>query len=251
MAKKHFSPRLIPLLVTIAMLIALIGLGIWQMGRSSDKRALIDSYEQAPSLPAIGMQQLTGNWLNYRYRRIELYGVFDNAHQLLLENQIHNSQSGYIVLTPFKLRDGSGYVLVNRGWIERSGDNFVLTAIAVAETPRKITGLVNNPPQVGIKLGSLDDTMPGWPKTVPYVENKWLALQMAADIKPWAIMLVDGEDDGFIRQWKPSVRMGPEKHMGYAFQWFSLALALFIIFIVISYKQKIEDIPRQDEEDLE
>ena len=30
--------------------------------------------------------------------------------------------------------------------------------------------------------------------------------------------------------------MSPEKHLGYAIQWFALALALFVIYIVVNLK---------------
>ncbi|MEM7281577.1 MAG: SURF1 family protein, partial [Pseudomonadota bacterium] len=33
------------------------------------------------------------------------------------------------------------------------------------------------------------------------------------------------------------VKFGPERHIGYAVQWFSLTLALFVIFIVVNTKK--------------
>ena len=251
MAKKRFKPGLIPLIVMIAMLVVLLYLGMWQMNRSSEKQTLIDGYRSAPSLPAVNVDQLSGDWLKYQYRKIVLYGAYDGDHQILLENQVHNSQSGYMVLTPFRLQNGGGAVLVNRGWVGRAAGNVPVSIIDIDNEPRKISGLLNLPPQVGIKLGSLDAALPGWPKTVPYVDNEWLALQMAVDIKPWAVMLADDEVDGFVRQWQPSVRMGPQKHIGYAFQWFSLAVALIFIFVITSFKQKAEETDEQDPEDQE
>jgi len=248
MSRRVFKPRLIPAAVALLMFSVALALAAWQMSRSAEKLALINSYKSAPSLPAIGSEELAADWYKYRYRRIELTGSYDGEHQILLENQIFNSQSGYIVLTPFKLRDTGATVLVNRGWIARSADSPAAVKIAVNSEQRKISGLLNTPPQVGIKLGSLDDSPPGWPKAIPYIDNEWLALQIAADIKPWAVMLVDDEIDSFVRQWKPSLRMGPEKHKGYAFQWFSLAIALILIFVVTSFQQIVEDSDEQDPE---
>jgi len=249
MAKKRFKPGLAAIVVTILMLAVVLYLGSWQMSRSNEKQALIDSYKAAPSMRPVGLNALSGGWEQYRFRKIELSGKYDNEHQLLLENQIHQNHSGYMVLTPFKLdKPGGGYVLVNRGWIERNSDNKGLPQIGITDAHRTIRGLVNHLPDVGIRLGSLDDSMPGWPKAVPYLDSNWLALQLANDIEPWVVLLAEGEEDGFVRQWQPSVRMGPEQHKGYAFQWFSLAVALLVLFVIASLKSEGN---AEDEQDLQ
>jgi len=56
----------------------------------------------------------------------------------------------------------------------------------------------------------------------------------------------DAERDGFVRQWQPSLRMGPRKHKGYAFQWFSLAVGLLFLFIIASLKTEDDGEDGQD-----
>jgi surfeit locus 1 family protein len=52
------------------------------------------------------------------------------------------------------------------------------------------------------------------------------------------ILLLDpGRPDGFEREWRPSLGFGPERHLGYAIQWFALALTLVVIFIALSLKR--------------
>ena len=46
----------------------------------------------------------------------------------------------------------------------------------------------------------------------------------------------ENEQTGFIRNWKPVVLL-PEKSTSYAVQWFSLALALLVIYIVVNLKK--------------
>ena len=43
----------------------------------------------------------------------------------------------------------------------------------------------------------------------------------------------------FVRDWRPAV-MGPGKHLSYAVQWFGLAIALIVIFIV-NLKRNTQD----------
>ena len=43
---------------------------------------------------------------------------------------------------------------------------------------------------------------------------------------------------GFRREWKIQTTISPEKHLGYAVQWFGLALALTGLFIWISSQKR-------------
>lgn len=216
------------------MLLVLIGLGTWQLNRSSEKQALIESYEKAPELPELDIRDIKDDWQRYRYRKVVLRGEFDDVHQILLENQIYRGEAGYFVLTPFQLADREQVVLVNRGWSSRQdaqGSDMV-----ISEENTFLRGIINHPPGVGIKMGSLDDSASGWPKKLPYVDLDWMALQLGKPVFPWIVLLDESAENGFIREWRPSVRMGPEKHKGYAFQWYSLAIALIFLFVVGSLK---------------
>jgi surfeit locus 1 family protein len=50
------------------------------------------------------------------------------------------------------------------------------------------------------------------------------------DLHAFVIQQTDGPDDGFVRQWR-SPDLGRDKHLAYAFQWYALALAIFIYFL--------------------
>ena len=54
-------------------------------------------------------------------------------------------------------------------------------------------------------------------------------------------LLLDAENaDGFTRDWQPAVT-GPEKHLGYAVQWFGFAITLVIIYIGLNLKKAAGD----------
>ena len=233
MTKRHFRPSLLPGIVVLTTLVALLSLGSWQLDRADEKQQLLDRYSRAPGLPTVDIGNFDQNWQGYQYRRIELSGEYDTHHQALLENRIHRGLAGYLVLTPFVLTDGK-VVMVNRGWIAKTGDTG--QQIEIDENVSRVKGLISHPPSVGIKMGSLDDSPAGWPKTIPYVETEWMALQLARPVLPWVVLLGPHEPHGFVREWQPSVRMGPNKHKGYALQWFSLAIALIFLFIASSLK---------------
>jgi cytochrome oxidase assembly protein ShyY1 len=58
-------------------------------------------------------------------------------------------------------------------------------------------------------------------------EARWTA---AADL----ILLDPEEPDGFVRNWT-APGFPPMRHVGYAVQWFGLALALLVIYIVTNF----------------
>ena len=49
-------------------------------------------------------------------------------------------------------------------------------------------------------------------------------------------MLDEDQPDGYRRDWQPIV-YGPEKHYGYAAQWFGMALATIILFFFATIKR--------------
>ncbi len=110
--RSRFAPRPLPTLATVAAVILFAALGIWQLGRADDKRALASDFAGAG--PVIEWRRLPAD--APRYQRVSVRGHYDSGHQFLLDNRSHDSVAGVEVLTPFVLDDGSA-VLVNRGWL--------------------------------------------------------------------------------------------------------------------------------------
>ena len=57
------------------------------------------------------------------------------------------------------------------------------------------------------------------------------------DLLPYALVIDDGQAGGLIYDWSPRPEMGPEKHLGYAVQWFGLAVALLIIYLGVNTRR--------------
>jgi cytochrome oxidase assembly protein ShyY1 len=74
-----------------------------------------------------------------------------------------------------------------------------------------------------------------WPQRIQSIDINKISQLLAKPLLPF-IVYVDNDDSlGYIKEWVPIV-MPPEKHRGYAFQWFSLAIAWFILMLSASYK---------------
>jgi len=49
--------------------------------------------------------------------QLEVQGVFDDAHTILLDNRVMNGVAGYHVLSPLRIAGSELAILVNRGWL--------------------------------------------------------------------------------------------------------------------------------------
>jgi surfeit locus 1 family protein len=142
------------------------------------------------------------------------------------------------VITPFALQ-GGGWVLVNRGWVPLGQTRADRPAIPVGENLRTIRGRADNLPSPGIKMGVPAPLVPPYPVVAAYPtraevaqllkESSWVS---AADL----ILLDAGEPDGYVRNWAPP-GFPPMRHIGYAVQWFGLALALGVIYLVTNFRR--------------
>ena len=231
-----------PTLVYLCLLPLLIALGIWQLGRSEEKRIFLKQQEQG--LASSEIIQLSINLEDngdvLRYKKVQVTGHYDQAHQFLIDNQISDGKAGYLVLTPFVLQGEAKAVLVNRGWIQLNQDRSILPDVKVKDEQTVVRGRINHFPGVGIKLAGADIPTEGWPSVVQVIDNQVLAKKLAYPIFPFQIELDKDLPEGFKREWQTTTIMLPEQHTAYAIQWFALAFTLTLLFIWYGCKRNDE-----------
>jgi surfeit locus 1 family protein len=233
-----FAPRPFTTLLTIALIAMLISLGRWQLRRADEKRVLFDSFAagtDATRLIDLGTPRLP------RYQHIEASGHYDQARQILIDNMVNADRAGYFVITPFALT-GGGWVLVNRGWVPLGASRADRPAIAVAGDPRRVRGRADNLPSPGIQLGTKATLAPPYPVVAAFPTHAELAelLGESSWTKATDLVLLDpAEPDGYVRSWAPP-GFPPMRHVGYAVQWFALALTLLVIYVVTNLRRDAE-----------
>jgi surfeit locus 1 family protein len=233
-AERTFRPGLWPTLAVLALLPLLLWLGWWQLDRADQKQSLLASF-------AAGDQTATalsgGLDTHSRYTRVRSEGRFLTDRQILIDNMTREGKAGYFVLTP--LVTESGAVLVNRGWIPKTFGKGALPDVAVGGNPRSVTGRMDHLPRAGLALAA--EPLPQeWPMVMQFPTLEEIARETGLDLVPGMILLDDDQPDGYARQWKP-MEIGPERHLGYAVQWFALALTLVIIWIVVNLRKRTYD----------
>lgn len=230
LAHRRFAPRWHWTLLAAAGMVAFVQLGQWQLRRADEKQSMLTAFEAGAGsvvpLPAVGELP--------RYQRIVVSGRYDPAHQFLLENVSHEGRPGVRILTPLR-REAGTTVLVDRGFIATSGDRSEVPPVEVDAAPRELLARISALPRPAVELAPEEGR--GWPRRVSFPTMVELAEALGEGLHPQLLLLEDGQSDGFLRAWRPD-GMAPERHLGYAVQWFGLAATVFITWLVLSLKPR-------------
>ncbi|MFO1311924.1 MAG: SURF1 family protein [Burkholderiales bacterium] len=217
-ATRARRPALVPTLAAIAVIAVCVSAGLWQRGRMEQKLALRAQVESASKADPVAMPRATA-WDDWRFRPVRATGVFDAAHQILIDNRIRGGRAGYDVVAPLALTDGR-VVLVDRGWVPAGASRAELPQVPPPAGQVTVAGRINRPPAAYLELGA--GTVQGrvW-------QNLDLARYEAATGLAVLPVIVEqtaaaGPGDDLVRDW-PAPDLGAEKHMSYMLQWFAFA----------------------------
>lgn len=230
----RFRPSLLPTLATLLLLPVLIGLGLWQLQRADEKTEILAALAAAEQAPALDLNEAAPAYSSARYRRARAHGHWDPQHQFLVDNQVRNGVPGYHVLTPLRLPEGRA-ILVDRGWIPAGADRLNLPSVDMAAGSAEVSGRIDRGPSVALRMGP-----PGrgpWPQRLVYMDYAYIEQALGYPVLPYLIRLDPRHPQGYHREWQPVPPMGPNKHLGYAVQWFALALTLLVIFFAVNLKR--------------
>lgn len=233
-----FRPRLIPSIVTLLILPVLLWLAFWQLDRAEQKQMLQQSFDQKSELAPVAITELDLTAPDVvHYRRVTMDGHYINEPQILLDNQVNNGRAGYHVYTPFKVNGLDTVILVNRGWIALGESRQVLPDIAITadHTDTSINGRISQPANPGLLLDAVSNRQIKAPYVVQHIDYEYISQLLGRPLAP-VVVLLDAElAQGYERDWQPTFSgFGPQRHIGYAVQWFALALTLIILYLVMN-----------------
>ena len=233
-----FSPRLWPTLAYIPLLVLLLSLGNWQLERAQEKREALAARAEAFRAPVVDLTETAASLQSHEYRRAVARGDYDTAHQFYLDNQIEGDRVGYRVLTPLRLAGSERAVLVDRGFTPIVGDRETLPAPPPVESGGEVTGQIGRGPSVGLRLGAPSDNPGEWPRRVQYMDMDYMADALGYPLADFLLRERSLSTDTTARAGiRAPWRFGPERHDGYAFQWFSLAAALTVIWLAVNTRR--------------
>ncbi len=229
-----FLVRSVPHLVAGALILVCIQLAFWQQDRAQEKAQLLDQWETAGVIEAQSLAELEQAPL---FADVTITGQWDSKRHILLDNQTRQNHPGVHVFVPFRLAGSNAIYFVNRGWqpwYRVSGE------WPEYETPggiQTIRGRLTKPPRVGFQIGEAQPLDPdNWPNLMTYFDVSRLQAVFGPEVAQRVILLDSTHPAHLSGDPWPSVNMGPDRHLAYAFQWFAIALAILIIWIALTYR---------------
>ena len=197
-----------------------VALGVWQLHRNQEKHDKVEAARASYGAPAPDITRLGDTPGGERAQAI---GTYDPAHEVLLRDQVRGDKTGFDVLTPLRLRDGT-IVFVDRGWV---GSNLSGAVPAYAAPPTgtvTVRGLARErrPP------AAEDDTRSIGPRlSFARVDTDRIATRLGiARVRPvWIEAQYQSPAPAADAPKLPEPPApDPVNHMEYAIEWFALAL---------------------------
>jgi surfeit locus 1 family protein len=231
-------------LIALALAVALVNLGLWQLRRLHERRAhnatlAARATEQVVDVNAGQPGAVTP--VDLAYREAAAVGTYRPDQEVLVRARSFDGAPGAWVLTPLDLGNGRA-VVVNRGWIPASGPP-TLPAEATAPAGQvTVRGLLMTSEQRG-GFGPKDPEG-GVLATLARVDLPRLQAQVPEQLYPLYVQLEAQSPAPAATL--PQVLPPPERddgpHLSYAIQWFS-----FAAMGVVAYGLLIRKIARQRE----
>ncbi len=204
-------------------------LGLWQLDRAAQKLALQASLQAQGELPPVGGPALQGGVATVLLqRRAVLRGEWLDERTVYLDNRPMDGRTGLFVVTPLRLADGGGTLLVQRGWLPRdAGDRSRIAPFKTDGGLVTVQGRLAATPSRLYQLGE--------PAGGPIRQNldpALFAIEIGERLLPFTLVQTVASEpgDGLLRHW-PAPDLGLQKHYGYAFQWFALCALILGLYV--------------------
>lgn len=225
-----------PMLAFAIVLPALIGLGLWQLGRGAEKAALHERFASGQGAEVKdAMLDLAAFDELELFTQVRLRGEFLQDRDVLLDHMPREGAPGHHVLTPFRPEGKNYVVMVDRGW--RPGIATGANAPAPApDNVNEVSGLLAQFPRPALLLEGAP-VPEGWPKPMQFPQPADLEQVLGMPVAAHRLLLAESAPYGFRREWQPP-GFPPARHYAYAFQWFTLALALTVIAVVLAWPRE-------------
>lgn len=225
--------RRLPLLVLGLLLVAgLARLGLWQWHRAAEKEVMLARVATVLSERRPQAIDVAGEG----YAWVAARGRFLAGPVLLLDNQRRGDAVGVQVLAPFRTDSGTT-MLVELGWLPVPPDRrFPDPALPTGDL--QVAGLMMPPPAAGLAMGP-DHVVQDAHWLLTRVDLPALSRALGLELAPRVLRLDPALRIGFARDLDvlPNT-LPPERHRGYALQWFGLSATLLAIILFLSLRRR-------------
>lgn len=235
-ASRRRSGLVVPGVFVLAALVALIGLGNWQLERKTWKEALVDTLDRRLAAQPVDLPA-RARWsrldpANDEFRRVAFAAEFIPNQEALVYTSGSAFRSdisgpGYWVLAPARFTGGS-VIVVNRGFVPEGRQDRAAHAAGDPKGVISIVGVMRWPEPAG------------WftPKDDPG-HNLWFVRDPVAiaaakgwgEVAPFFVEMESPQPPGGLPHAGPLKVNLRNEHLQYALTWYGLAVVLAIAFL--------------------
>lgn len=231
--------RIVWWLLALLLATGFASLGVWQSRRAVEKQAMLD--EAAGVLAQRTPRSLAAAADPARARVVEWAageGRFDARGPLWLDNQQREGRVGVRAYRIFVPDEGEP-ILVELGWLPLPGDR-ALPAIEKPEGVVAVRGLLVPPPSAGLAMGpAMSAQADGWLMARVDLADVARETGLPVRLAPRVLRLDPDLPMGYARDLALlSNTLPPDKHRGYAVQWFALALTVLATALILTLRRK-------------
>ena len=235
MTRQHMAAWL-GWLLALGLAAAMTGLGTWQLERRAFKQALLDA--QGLALQAEPHTLSSALAAGAGVIRVDDCGQWQGP-VLVLDNQQMGGSAGHRSFQPWRSEEGA-LVLVEQGWRVWSAERRLPQA-EPGSGRQCLQGLLLPAPSPGLRAG------PDVPQPLP--GGGWLLTRLDADsLQPLLAGSAFLSANHILRPQQPLQdgyalsdellpnTLPPDKHLGYAVQWFAMAATVLLLAVILSVR---------------
>ena len=223
--------------LTVAALVLLVGLGVWQVERLKWKEGLIAASEAAAAKPPAPLDQVLGEGdLEFRKALIVCPGLATAPYVEL--QSIHDGEAGVRLISACRPVDAQFSLLIDRGFV----------ADGVSARPRVVETTLPL-----VLIGEFRSFDPPSGMTPAPANGRFYgrdtaamakALNVTGPVRPEAVFAVSPINPEFaaLRPSAPPAAFS-NNHFGYALTWFGLAIALAGFYVALLRRRMKKDLP--------
>ena len=242
------SGRRLPLwagwMLALAVTALCSALGVWQLQRMHAKQALLDASAQVLRERRPQPLQAAADPARARdYDWAAGSGRFLDAPAVLLDNQGREGRAGvrvYRLFQPAPERPadaGPMPLLVELGWLPLPADRTLPAVPVPVPDATEVSGLLLPPPSPGLVAPAAAVQPDGTLLLVALEPGALAGALHVPALAPRVLRLDPALPLGYARDLEllPNT-LPPERHLGYAVQWFALAMAVLVIAVLLTLR---------------
>lgn len=215
-------------------------LGVWQLDRAQQKKAMLaESRSVLAVRKPLPLRAAVDPLRRAAYDWAQGEGRFTEAPAVLLDNQTREGRSGVRIYRVFQpVAAAAPPLLVELGWLPLAGDR-KLPRIESFSGTLKVSGLLAPPPSAGLASAIASPQADGNLLATSLDHAVLSSALKLPTLAPRVLRLDPALKVGYLRDLDilPNT-LPPERHLGYAVQWFGLALTVLITALVLTLRKR-------------